>query len=88
MKELIQLYTYNLILQEYIKDLECENLDLEVDKRLNEWQKKYFIPNPNPLAPSPWDTKSCYKCGLKLEGVMGYCCPNAQCPTGLGPVVC
>lgn len=55
---------------------------------------------PTPYAPwtmpyQPWTTpnhppmaNNCPKCGLKLEGVMGYCCPNAGCPTGLGPVTC
>jgi hypothetical protein len=28
---------------------------------------------------------ACAKCGLKMEGVMGYVCPNGgNCPTGLG----
>lgn len=30
----------------------------------------------------------CSVCGIKLEGVMGYSCPNAKCPTGLGPIMC
>jgi len=30
----------------------------------------------------------CSLCGLDLSGVMGYCCPNLKCPTGLGPVYC
>lgn len=95
MKDLIQLYTYNLILQKYIEDLEDQNLSLEVDKKLNEWLKGYFIPKPNPYipnrltpAPDPWHPRTCVKCGLKLEGVMGYCCPDMQCPTGMGPVMC
>ena len=31
---------------------------------------------------------NCPRCGLKLEGVMGYVCPNADCPTGLGGSKC
>ena len=31
---------------------------------------------------------NCAKCGIKLDGVMGYVCPNYGCPTGLaGPKV-
>ena len=42
----------------------------------------WTVPNTPPMA------SQCPKCGLKLEGVMSYCCPNAECPTGLGPVTC
>ena len=50
---------------------------------------------PNPL-PTPWDPstpygpikQSCPKCGIKLEGAMGYCCAQPQCPTGLGGAWC
>lgn len=31
---------------------------------------------------------NCIKCGLKLEGVMSYCCPIEKCPTGLGGAWC
>lgn len=48
-----------------------------------------------PSIPTPWfdsvpafDYKSCPKCGIALDKVMGYCCQNANCPTGLGPVMC
>lgn len=52
--------------------------------------------SPMPSIPSPWDPSTpygpiknnCPKCGLKLEGAMGYCCPQPQCPTGLGGVYC
>lgn len=30
----------------------------------------------------------CPKCGLKMDGVMGYVCPNYPCPTGLGGASC
>lgn len=42
----------------------------------------------NPLPEPYWNTKQCPKCGLKLEGAMGYYCPHSQCPTGLGGVYC
>ena len=35
--------------------------------------------------PAPWPTtypkKSCPKCGIQLDGVMGYVCGDTQCPT-------
>lgn len=38
---------------------------------------------PNPFQKQP-DPNVCPKCGLKLEGVMGYVCSHPRCPTGLG----
>lgn len=32
--------------------------------------------------------RKCTKCGIKLEGVMGYYCPQKDCPCGLGGVSC
>jgi hypothetical protein len=46
---------------------------------------------PLPYIPSdpytPTFTK-CSKCGLNLEKVMGYVCPNNPCPCGMGGVYC
>ena len=42
---------------------------------------------PAPLT-NPVDYKSCSKCGIKLDGVMGYVCTTPQCPTGLGGAWC
>lgn len=47
------------------------------------------VPETNPFTPytppiSPWDMRTCTKCGLKLEGTMGYVCTQPRCPTGLG----
>lgn len=34
------------------------------------------------IHPSTWPgVRSCSKCGLKLEGVMGYVCNDMKCPT-------
>ena len=34
------------------------------------------------IHPTTWPgVKSCSKCGLKLEGVMGYVCNDMKCPT-------
>jgi len=45
-----------------------------------------LIPSPPTSVPrSPLDTIAvCGKCGLELKGIMGYCCPQSGCPTGLG----
>ena len=76
---------YVLFLEEYLKDLENEQASREIADRLTEWLKKNeFDVWPKPQQP----VKSCSKCGLKLEGVMGYCCPVPQCPTGLGSPYC
>ena len=48
------------------------------------------IPMNPPFSPVPhteWP-KTCSKCGLKLESVMGYVCNNHPCPTGLGGAWC
>lgn len=46
------------------------------------------IPTPPITWPYPATQSipnACSKCGLKMEGVMGYVCPNGgDCPTGLG----
>lgn len=42
----------------------------------------YPNPVPPPFTPNPWpNVKSCSKCGLSLEGVMGYVCNDMKCPT-------
>ena len=49
-----------------------------------------YTPPPNlpPLNPPKQDYHKCSKCGLEMKGVMGYCCPRGDCPTGMGPVMC
>ncbi len=57
----------------------------EVTEPHNPWEPKI-----TPMTPtSPWlhQSKSCSKCGLNLEGVIGYVCPNVDCPVGLGPTM-
>jgi len=80
---------YALLLEHYIQDLEYEIFSLKCQNvielfrtprlptRIYEEEKKQH---------NPYQT--CSKCGMKLSGVMGYCCPNTDCPTGLGPIVC
>ena len=44
-----------------------------------------FIPRPMPTTPPTqplWPgVRSCSKCGINLEGVMGYVCTDQSCPT-------
>ena len=54
------------------------------------------LPYPLPTTQPVWPTINppiaikdhCHKCGLKMEGVMGYVCTQPQCPTGLGGAWC
>lgn len=48
------------------------------------------VPPTYPMKPSfpGYPISSCSRCGLELGGVMGYCCPHMDCPSGMGPVVC
>lgn len=52
---------------------------------------------PMPIGPSFWPTPRvepvqlrarCAKCLIELAPVMAYCCPQSDCPTGLGGVSC
>lgn len=40
------------------------------------------------VDPCPIPNDECPKCGIKLDGVMGYVCVNSRCPVGLGSVQC
>ena len=45
------------------------------------------IPLVEPIrsAPGPHEPVAiCGQCGLQIMRVMGYVCPHARCPTGLG----
>lgn len=42
------------------------------------------VPFPPYFGPS----NVCGKCGLKLDGMMSYCCPQPDCPCGMGPIMC
>jgi len=42
----------------------------------------YPQPWPAPFTPNPWPgVRNCAKCGINLDGVMGYVCSDANCPT-------
>lgn len=67
---------------------ECDNIEEEA--------KKLGVPVipklPEKIDYSPCDPNPviaiCGECGLHLHQVMGYCCPHARCPTGLGGATC
>lgn len=40
------------------------------------------------VVPNTQWTKNCPKCGINIDGPMGYVCPQPQCPTGLGGSWC
>jgi hypothetical protein len=42
-------------------------------------------PEPTvPLDPSNPIMGKCSQCAIVLRGIMGYCCPVKNCPSGLG----
>jgi hypothetical protein len=70
-------------LEKRVEDLEKRVEILEMFKRILDPP----IPYPTRYPGYPGQPASmCPKCGLKLEGVMGYCCPHIDCPVGMGPV--
>jgi hypothetical protein len=76
---------YVLFLEEYIKDLELSNAWYDFNEKTKDLNKiKDLLVHPWPQQA----TNSCSKCGLRLEGVMGYVCSQPMCPTGLGGVWC
>ena len=47
-------------------------------------------PTPAP-APSPFTIDfepACGRCGMKFSSVLGYVCPQPDCPAGLGGTIC
>ena len=68
---------------------EIKNIKLRLD-RLEQRPTPGVIP---PLVPGvipsiPINSNKCSKCGLIMNGPMGYCCPHRDCPCGMGPVWC
>ena len=86
---------YIQLLNLYINDLEAELFLNSIQKRLDEAVKDHLNQQPHPQKLWPGfnpnvvpiqSTKNCSACGLRIDGPMGYVCPNAQCPCGLGNV--
>jgi hypothetical protein len=53
-------------------------------KALREEVRRLERQVPVPGLPIGWDVNKCGKCGIVLNGVMGYVCSAQGCPTGLG----
>lgn len=57
---------------------EIDNLNQKIaflESKLNELQHNRSIPR------SPWAMKTCQRCGINLEGALGYVCSDKECPT-------
>lgn len=51
----------------------------------------YTLPTITPFNPlnakdNVLRPTNCTQCGIRLDTVMGYCCPNIDCPSGMGPI--
>ena len=70
--------------------------DVETIKRDISWIIKHLLNQSKPIQPPPyiqnsptipnWPSvpsigKNCPKCGISLDGVMGYVCGDTNCPT-------
>lgn len=71
----------------------------DLERRVQELERNQpNILGPRPIEPvwpvwpgpgAPFDEPiACPSCGMKWQGVMGYCCPNHGCPMGAGPTTC
>lgn len=69
-------------LEDKIKELENRVILLESYRVVDN------LPNvPWPFPSLEFMVSSCPKCGLALNKIMHYCCPNFDCPVGLGPTM-
>jgi hypothetical protein len=69
---------YIALLENLVSDLENELFKYDLIKRLND-----SLPRANP---NPWREGTCKECGIRMDGVMGFVCPNTKCPTGMGRI--
>ena len=73
-------------LQEQIYNLEDTIRELEGRIAKLEQEKLPLVPIPTPWpdpVPDLYGGTQCPKCGLVWSGVMGYVCPDSQCPIQL-----
>jgi hypothetical protein len=66
-----------------IADLERRVAALERAQRVPHPAVPYFPPVEPVFGPN-----QCGRCGITLSPVMGYVCPHANCPCGLGGASC
>lgn len=69
----------------------------ELERRIQQLEQAGmpFGPITKPFMPHPyknWENQVEWakypKCGIKLDKVMGYCCNQSGCQTGLGGPIC
>ena len=81
-------HTFNLTFEEKVLN-ELKNLRERVERLENPNRHIQPIQPFMPSPPATWKPiTTCGKCGLKMDGPMGYCCPHKDCPCGMGPVWC
>lgn len=56
----------------------------EIEKATKAAEAELKIIQPMPIGPRFSNETVCEKCGMKFDGVMGYICPNNDCPKFLG----
>lgn len=78
-----------------IRNLEKRIALLEERLAILEEKKWDLTPKQSPWTQPMWPTQptwsepnKCQKCGLQMDGVMGYVCSDPLCPSGLGPIIC
>lgn len=73
---------------------EIDNLNHKIaflEGKLKELESNRSVPRSpwdviGPGLSQPNDVKSCVKCGINPKGSWSYCCPDAECPMGMGPI--
>lgn len=91
MQQSLESDLYHLFMEKLLDDLEADIFLLKAKIMLLEAmksEKKDQIEYPEWKPSKVVKSTFCSKCGLKLDQVLGYCCPDAKCPCGLGPVMC
>ncbi len=81
----LQLEIYNQLLELFLEEQEMQIQQMEKELLI---LGNLILEKNIPFDRIPNINDKCSLCGLNLSGVMGYCCPNLKCPTGLGPVYC
>ena len=79
----LELEIYSQLLELLSEEYETTIKEMEIELSL---LGNAFIIHNIPFNRIPY--KTCPKCNMDLSRTMGYCCPNLDCPTGMGPVYC
>lgn len=70
------------LLRPLIYNINMSNNALSTEGKLK--NSPFYEPFPWPPAEEKSLQVTCPKCGMVVSTVMGYVCPRAQCPMGLG----